>query len=98
MEPSTCSERTCEYSATSQHSSWISRQVFPGCKCCVLDSKLVPDGYSWESEGEEYGKIITNHSKRRYFILECCEGKIVSVYEGSGSEISKLEGILAFLA
>jgi len=70
LEPSTCSKRTCEYSASSQHSSWISTQILPGCNCCVVDGKLVPDGYSWFIDRQEY---------------ECCEGKIVSVVDSSGS-------------
>jgi len=70
LEPSTCSERTCEYSPSFQHSSWISTQVLSGCNCCVIDGILVPNGFSWNIEDEEF---------------ECCEGKIVSVYEGSGS-------------
>merc|ERR1712198_35719 len=36
LEPSTCSERICKYSFSSQHSSWISKQFLPGCNCCVL--------------------------------------------------------------
>jgi len=77
LEPSTCSNRTCEYSRSSQHSSWISTQVLPGCNCCVLDGELVSDGYSWEVDGVEY---------------ECCDGKIVTVVEGSGGP-PVIEGI-----
>merc|ERR1719300_672451 len=77
LEPSTCSNRTCEYSRSSQHSSWISTQVLPGCNCCVLDGELVSDGYSWEVDGVEY---------------ECCDGKIVTVVEGSGGS-PVIEGI-----
>jgi len=81
LEPSTCSERTCKYSVSSTHSSWISTQVLSGCKCCVVDGILVPDGFSWIVEDEEF---------------ECCEGKIVTVYEGSGSgsEILSIEDSL----
>ena len=56
LEPSTCSERTCQYSESSLHSSWISSQVLPGCNCCVVDGKLVPDGFSWRVEDEQFGK------------------------------------------
>ena len=58
LEPSTCSKRTCEYSASSQHSSWISTQILPGCNCCDVDGKLVPDGYSWFIDRQEYGKFF----------------------------------------
>jgi len=47
FEPSTCSERTCEYSFSSQHASWISNQLFHGCNCCIIDGELIPDGASW---------------------------------------------------
>jgi len=79
LEPLTCSERTCKYSTSSQHSSWISTQILPGCNCCVVDGKLVPDGHSWFIDWQEY---------------ECCEGKIVAVIDGSGSgeEIDEIEG------
>ena len=31
-------------------------KVLPGCDCCVVDGKLVPDGESWIQDGKVYGK------------------------------------------
>ena len=31
-------------------------KVLPGCDCCVVDGKLVPDGKSWIQGGKVYGK------------------------------------------
>jgi len=62
LEPATCSETTCQYSRSSQYSSWISIQKLPGCNCCVHNGSLVGDGAFWYIGGERY---------------ECCEGKIV---------------------
>ena len=55
LEPSTCSERTCEYSPSSQHSIWISRQELHGCNCCIYNEQLVSDGTKWKINGVDYG-------------------------------------------
>ena len=50
----------------------------------------------WESFDTTHG--LTYYSLQIYLILECCEGKIVSIHEGSGSgsgfEISSVKGNL----
>ena len=32
-------------------------KVLPGCDCCVVDGKLVPDGESWIQGGKVYGNF-----------------------------------------
>jgi len=67
-QPSTCSQRTCFYDKYLPFSLWISKQVLPGCDCCLrYDPKtrgkhLVEDGTTWIVDGKVY---------------ECCRGDIV---------------------
>ena len=63
-EPSTCSIRTCEMTSGWALAAWVTKPVFSGCNCCLVDGKLVPDGYSWTSESYPVE------------ILECCRGKM----------------------
>ena len=46
--------------------SWVF-SVYPGCGCCVVEGKLVPDGFSW---------TIGSYPVQTW---ECCRGKIVRV-------------------
>ena len=55
LEKNTCSQRTCFYSESLPYSTWISKQVVDGCGCCVVDDKLVKDGYMWTNGNETLG-------------------------------------------
>merc|ERR1719312_362846 len=66
-QPSTCSQRTCFYEKYLPFSLWISKQILPGCDCCLRrDPKgkeyLVADGTTWVVDGK---------------VFECCRGDIV---------------------
>merc|ERR1719312_2472014 len=75
-QPSTCSQRTCFYEKYLPFSLWISKQILPGCDCCLRrDPKtgkeyLVADGTTWVVDGK---------------VFECCRGDIVMKTETSTS-------------
>ena len=72
-DPATCSTHRCEVQAGWVHAAWVSTLHYPGCDCCEVDGKIVPDGFSWSS-GSFPGQT-----------LECCEGKIVMVLQQSSN-------------
>merc|ERR1719450_226061 len=64
IEPKTCSERSCFYSPSLSHSTWISTPVFQdSCDCCVHNGSMVPDGWSQPLS------FFSN--------ITCCKGEIV---------------------
>jgi len=63
LEASTCSVRTCEYSNSSLHSSWISRQEINGCNCCIHNGTLIADGTEWEDYECCDGQIVKSVSE-----------------------------------
>ena len=69
LEKSSCSERTCFYSKSLPHSTWISKQVLGGCGCCEVEGKLVKDGYMWAVGDETLGieKFIFSQSFANMF-------------------------------
>jgi len=79
LEPSTCSERKCFFSEMLPHTVWKSNQIISGCDCCEVNGKLVPDGHTWDFNGDFY---------------ECCHGEIVKKMEGEHlitTEVSEVE-------
>ena len=47
QEVSKCSQRTCIASEDWTEAAWVTKQVFPGCDCCLDRGKMVPDGLNW---------------------------------------------------
>eukprot|EP00091_Calanus_sinicus_P004875 TRINITY_DN15235_c0_g1_i1.p1 TRINITY_DN15235_c0_g1~~TRINITY_DN15235_c0_g1_i1.p1 ORF type:complete len:121 (-),score=33.94 TRINITY_DN15235_c0_g1_i1:47-385(-) len=68
-DPATCSIRTCEASEDWAHAAWVSKQQFPGCGCCLVEGKMVPDGFSW---------TVGTYPVETW---ECCRGKAVMIME-----------------
>ena len=62
LEAGSCSERTCFYSETLAHSTWISKQKLPGCGCCQVNGKLIQDGFTWVEEHETFGNNLKDVS------------------------------------
>eukprot|EP00091_Calanus_sinicus_P004876 TRINITY_DN15235_c0_g1_i2.p1 TRINITY_DN15235_c0_g1~~TRINITY_DN15235_c0_g1_i2.p1 ORF type:complete len:125 (-),score=37.55 TRINITY_DN15235_c0_g1_i2:47-421(-) len=68
-DPATCSTRMCETSKDWAHAAWVSKQQFPGCGCCLVEGKMVPDGFSW---------TVGTYPVETW---ECCRGKAVMIME-----------------
>ena len=66
-DPTTCSIRQCKTQEGWAQAAWVTSQQYPGCGCCVVEGKLVPDGFSW---------TIGSYPVQTW---ECCRGKIVRV-------------------
>jgi len=72
-DPATCSTSTCDVQEGWVEAAWVTTQHFPGCGCCEVEGKIVPDGFSWS----------TGTSPVQTW--ECCRGRIVLVNQSSSS-------------
>jgi len=68
-DPTTCSTRVCEVMEGWVHAAWVTTQLYPGCGCCVVEGKVVPDGFSW---------TVGLYPPEKW---ECCRGKVVTEIE-----------------
>ena len=66
-DPASCSTRRCEVQAGLVHAAWVTTKLFPGCGCCMVEGKMVPDGFSWTV------------GTYRVETFECCKGEVVRV-------------------
>ena len=64
-EASSCSLRTCMSGPGWSEASWVQSQICKGCDCCLVDGKVVCDGFGWRTSGGEN--------------MECCRGKVVEI-------------------
>jgi len=75
-EVSMCTQRTCIASEDWTEAAWVTKQVFPGCDCCLVRGKMVPDGFNWTVGAWP----VENWT--------CCKGKIARLFDNQVNQVN----------